>query len=232
MRLLVISPSRNEELAAKMVATARRVGIEPMLYGFESGNTLGQDYQGTDIVKILTERTDAEWVMGVDAYDLVFVGGEDEIMEKAQCFEHPMIISAEMDGLQGMRKTNEELARQCAEAGGQMPQINIGGWIGKREYALHVLNESERLYRYKPETPNYDHDIHVQYLALMKAWGGGPEFHLDWNAVIFQSMNKCDVFWSEKRLVNRITGTMPPILHYHGDQTRVAFNEAVERILA
>jgi len=231
MRLLVISPCRDASFAERMVATARRVGIEPLLYGFNSNHPHGKDYQGTDIVNILTERTDAEYVMGVDAPDVAFLAGEDEIMEKFATFEHPLVISAEREGVRGIEKTQEELYRQCEAVGGQLAQPNIGCWIGKREYALHCFNEAERLYKDKPENPAYSYDNHFQYLALMKAWGGGPSFHLDHNSVIFQSMNNANVILEGKRVRNLITGTIPPILHFNGDPTRGAYGRMVEEIL-
>lgn len=231
MKLLVISPTPNAEHAAKMVATARRVGIEPLLYGFNSNHPHGKDYQGTDIVNILTERTDAEIVMGVDAPDVAFLSGEDEILEKFATFEHPFVVSAENDGVRGLDRLQEELFRQCMVANGYFAQMNIGCWIGRRDYALQCFNEAERLYAHRPENPEYNYDNHFQYLAMMKAWGGLP-FHIDNNCVLFQSMNKASTGIIDYRVVNLITNTYPPILHYNGDPTRTAYNAMMERILS
>jgi len=231
VKLLVISPTANAAHAERMIATARRVGIEPLLYGFNSNHPHGKDYQGTDIVNILTERTDAEYVMGIDAPDVAFLAGEDEIMEKFATFEYPMIVSAEWNGVGGLRKTKDELYRQCMEAGGYHSQLNIGCWVGQREYALHVLNEAERLYKDRPEDPDYSYDNHFQYLCLMKAWGGGPEFHIDTHCVLFQSMSTAETELVGGRIRNTITGTYPPVLHFNGDPTRGAYGRMVEEIL-
>ncbi len=232
LKLLVISPSTNVENAAKMVATARRVGIEPFLYGFNSNHPHGKDYQGTDIVKILTERTDAEYVMGVDAPDVAFLGGESEILEKLAMFDYPFVVSAEHDGVRGLDRLQDELLRQCQQAGGYFAQMNIGCWIGDRQYALECFNEAERLYAHRPENPDYNYDNHFQYLAMMKAWGGLP-FHIDNDCVLFQSMNKAEWRFLERsrRLINTVTQMYPPVLHFNGDPTRAAFNAIVERIL-
>lgn len=228
--LLVISPTPNVENAAKMVATARRVGIEPLLYGFNSNHPHGKDYQGTDIVKILSE-TDAEYVMGVDAPDVAFLAGESEILQKLSFFKFPFVVSAEHDGVRGLDRLQEELHRQCVQADGYFAQMNIGCWIGKREYALLCFNEAERLYAHRPENPDYNYDNHFQYLAMMKAWGGLP-FHIDNDCYIFQSMNKAaTVLHDTKRLSNLNTGSLPCVLHFNGDPTRGAYNEMVERIL-
>jgi hypothetical protein len=247
VRLLVISPAHDVHKAEGMIATARRVGIEPVIYGLNSTHPHGKDYQGSDIIDILKERTDAEYVMGVDAYDVAFVGGEDEIVDKFlnefDKFSWPFVISAEQDGVSGLDKTKWEIYRLGKAVGAYHTQPNIGGWIGKRMYALEVFNAAERLWRDRPEDPTYSYDNHFQWLAMMYAWGAGevgkwmtgaPEFAIDWHCRIFQSMNKVDrdVEWvGGDRLRNVKTSTLPPILHFNGDPTRGRYAEAVRRIL-
>ncbi len=230
MKLLVISPAPSIQYAAKMTATARRVGLDPLIYGLKSNHPHGKDYQGTDIVKILTERTDAEYIMGVDAPDVAFLAGKDEIFRAFETFDYPLVISTELDGVTGLEKTQLELDRQCQERGGYFAKLNIGCWIGERGYALHCFNEAERLYKDNPENPAYSYDNHFQWLAMMKAWGGA-DFDLDIHCKIFQSMNKAATEWVDGRIRNTVTGTFPSVLHYNGDPSRVAFNEMVWRIL-
>lgn len=235
MKLLVISPCADASKAERMVATARRVGIEPLLYGFTSNHPHGKDYQGTDIVKILGERTDAEVVMGVDAPDVAFLDGEAEILSKFSTFAHLFVMSAEREGVRGLDKTQVELQRQCQEVGGYFAQPNIGCWIGERVYTLKCFNEAQRLYEGKEDDPEhpYSYDNHFQWLAMMKAWGGLP-FEIDWHCSIFQSMNQAKgVAWdgTAGRVRNHKTSTWPSVLHYNGDPTQGAYNEMVKRIL-
>ena len=230
--LLVISPTASNEQAELMVRTARRVGIEPMLYGQSCRHPHGKDYQGTEIVRILTERTDAEYVMGVDAYDVAWLTGEEETLDKFKRFEHPFVMSCERTGVGGLVKTKNRLTKMCYEVGGTLPQPNIGGWIGERKYALHCFNEAQRLYEHNPEDPNYNYDNHYQWLAMMKAWGGA-EFDLDWFSVIFQSMDGANYSWviPNRRISNMDTLTWPSVAHFHGDPTRVAYREMCARLL-
>jgi hypothetical protein len=111
--------------------------------------------------------------------------------------------------------------------------MNIGAWIGQREYALECFNEAERLYKDRPENPDYNYDNHFQYLAMMKAWGGMP-FQIDWHCVIFQSMNKANTKWlpETKRVWNQSTGTFPPVIHFNGDPSREAYGAMVKEILS
>ena len=223
MSLLVISPTRTNEQAELMVRTARRVGIEPLLYGQHLSHTHGKDYQGTAIVEILQQRTDAEFVMGVDAYDVAFLVGEEEILYKFNMFAYPFVMSVERTGVGGLVNTKNKLMEFAIERGMPFAQPNIGGWIGKREYVLHCFNEAERLYKDHPEDPNYNYDNHYQWLAMMKAWGGS-EFSLDYEANIFQSMDQAEVSeLTNGRVFNKVTLSSPCILHYHGDPTRVGY---------
>ena len=234
MRLLVISPTAHPPHAERMIATAKRVGIEPVLYGLTSNHPHGKDYQGTDIVKILAERTDAEVVMGVDAPDVAFVAGEEEILGKFAEFKHSFVMSAEREGVRGLDKTQVEIHKQCIEASGYFAQPNIGCWIGERTYTLRCFNEAQRLYEGvldDPEHP-YSYDNHYQWLSMMKAWGGLP-FEIDWHCSIFQSMNQANqsVERDGKRIRNKVTGTLPSVIHYNGDPTRGAYHKFVQYIL-
>jgi hypothetical protein len=68
---------------------------------------------------------------------------------------------------------------------------------------------------------------------MSKAWGG-PEFALDWNCKIFQSMNQADVLFDDttRRAINGTTNTQPCVLHYNGDKTYAAHREMAARLLA
>lgn len=246
MSLFVMSPCYCPDAtpADGMVATARRVGLEPHLYGV--GQTIATNCanaQGTDMIALVESRPE-KYILCVDCMDVAFLAGADEIMEKFLSFNTGLVVSAEMEGITGVRKTKEKLHRMCIAAGGYHPQLNIGAWIGEREYTLHAFREAERIYRPQPED-SYNYDVLPQWLMQMKAKTGvggvdleggdtGPEFELDWSCVLFQSMNKASLEWDStgKRMRNLVTGTMPVLLHYNGDKTYGAHREMVRRILA
>lgn len=237
MRLLVISPAGYMDYAQPMIRSAGKVGIEPLIYGLNCSHPHGKDYQGTEMVKMLLEHSEAEYVMCVDAYDVAFVAREDEILGKLERFQYPMVVSAEREGVSGLRMTKEKLYQMCMDEGGYHAQLNIGGWIGERDYALDCFNEAERLYKdlgrwkdepWYAETAGYSYDNHFQWMCLMKAWGHGLPFHIDTKCEIFQSMNQADVDVVEKRVFNRVTKTWPAVLHYNGDKTYQTFRKMVD----
>jgi hypothetical protein len=225
------------EPAQGMVATARRVGLEPLLYGV--GQTIAtncSNAQGTDMLALLEQRRE-EFVLCVDCMDVAFVTGKAEIMSKFEEFGEGLVVSAEHDGITGLPKTKEKLHKMCLAEGGYHAQLNIGAWIGRRTYALHCFREAERLWRSRPEDPSYNYDVLPQWLMQMKALTGvggvdvpqeGPRFALDWHAKLFQSMNKTDAVHMHGKLAhNNLTDTWPVLLHYNGDKSRGAFNAMV-----
>ena len=241
MSLLVMSPCYcpTDEPARGLVETARRVGIEVLLYGVgQQIATNCSNAQGTDMLALMEQRPE-EHIMCVDCMDVALLAGVDEIMSKFEAMNTGLVISAERDGITGVRKTEARLADMCIADGGYHAQLNIGGWIGDRKYALHVFKEAERLYRPIPED-SYNYDVLPQWLMQMKAQLGvggepgpaGPEFKLDWHCKLFQSMNKAGgVEWHDKRVHNTVTGTWPVMIHYNGDKSYAAYHEIVRFIL-
>ena len=234
MSLFVMSPCYcpTAEPADGMMATAHRVGLSPHLYVV--GKVIAtncSNAQGTDMLALIESRTE-EYIMCVDSMDIAFLAGEAEIMEKFHSFNSGLVVSTELEGISGLRKTKQRLHEMCIAAGGYHPQLNIGAWIGERKYALHCFTESERIWRPKPEDPNYNYDVLPQWLMEMKAWGEGPEFVLDIKCVLFQSMNHADTSMEGKRVRNNVTGTLPILLHYNGDKTYAAHREMVKGLLA
>lgn len=234
MSLFVMSPCYcpTAEPAAGMMATANRVGLRPHLYGV--GKTIAtncSNAQGVDMLELIASRTE-DYILCVDCMDIAFLAGEEEIMEKFHSMNSGLVVSAEQDGIEGVRKTKVRLHQMCIAEGGYHPQLNIGAYIGERKYALHCFTEAERIWRDRPEDPNYNYDCLPQWMMMMKAWGEGPDFTLDTKDVLFQSMNKADTSMEGKRVRNNVTGTLPVLLHYNGDKSRVAYHEMVERLLA
>ena len=230
MSLCVLSPCWDSEQGALMVESAHRHGIHPELYDLGvvcDGH--GGNIQYYDLLPILERKTDKH-VLVTDCADVLWLAGEDEIMEKFASFNCGFVVSAEHDGCTGLPKTAEKLDLMRIEAGGYFGQINVGLWIGEREYALHVLKESYRLYKDKPEDPTYSYDSAWQWLSLMRAAGDGPRFELDMNCVLFQSMNHADTEFLFGRVMNSVVCSWPCLLHYNGDKTRGAYKEMAERL--
>ena len=224
-----------------MMATAKRVGLNPYLYGVgQQINTNCSNAQGTDMIALVESRSESH-ILCVDCMDVAFLAGELEIMEKFLSFNTGLVVSTEREGIAGLARTKERLHQMCNADGGYHPQLNIGAWIGEREYAVHCFREAERLWRHRPEDPSYNYDVLPQWLMQMKSGIGvggvdvgpeGPEFALDWRCEMFQSMNMADVTMVGDRALNNVTGTTPVLLHYNGDKTYGAHREMVRGLMA
>ncbi len=238
MSLVVVSPAYyhtqadQDEWSGRMQATARRVGLNIVVFGLgkqiDCHNTNAQSF---DLIEVLKERTETH-VLVCDCVDVAFLAGEEEIMKKFESFNSGMVVSSEKDALCGMPKTGARMAE--IHAGGYYTNLNIGLWMGEREYATHCLAESMRLYRYNPEDPTYVPDSPQAWMALMMAWGGGPDFTLDKNCVLFQSMG----VWGPNQVVdegdrvhNVVTDTWPVAVHYHGDKSYIAYSKKIKDLL-
>ncbi len=238
MSLLVVSPAYyhtqadQDEWSGRMAATARRLGLNLLVFGLgrqiDCHNTNAQSF---DLIEILKERTE-DYILVCDCVDVAFLAPEDEIVDKFKSFNAGMVVSGEKDALCGMPKTGARMSE--LNKGGYFTNLNIGLWMGEREYATHCLAESMRLYRYNPEDPTYIPDSPQAWMALMMAWGGGPAFTLDRDCVLFQSMGARgpdDLVLEGKRIQNTVTGTWPVALHYNGDKSYGGYRKMVEHLL-
>lgn len=255
MSLLIASPAyyptteEQNRWAGRMVATARKQGFEPLLYGLgkqcDCHNTNAQSF---DLIEVMEQRTE-DYVLVCDCVDVAFLADESEIMSKFQSFNSGMVVSAEKDCIPGMRLTGGELGKYP----GFFTNLNIGLWMGERKYAIHCLSESMRLYRQNPETQECWPDSPQAWMGYMLAWGNRdpqtateevrhlcvgetPRFELDRNCMLFQSMNlgggASQIVQHGKRVLNTVTGTEPVALHYNGDKSYVGYYAMVERLLA
>lgn len=230
-RLLIVSPCYSCEDGAGMVATAKLQGLDPELTDV---NVRSDCHQGNNqfynLMPLLEARTE-KYVACCDCVDVAWLAGEEEIMAKFFSFNSGMVVSAEKDQLAGMGETGTILDKYP----GFFKNLNIGLWIGERTYAIHVLRESYRLYFDRPAIANYKYNSPQAWMNLMLAGGDGPEFALDRNCVLFQSMNlgsPDDVAIEGKRVRNKTTGTYPCALHYNGDKSLKSYRAMVERLLA
>lgn len=121
----VISPAffKNDSLIQYLVKSAERHGIDLRLYG------MGETYKGwidTHITRALqaVSALDSELVMFVDAADVIFLAGPEEIERHYRRQDADIVMAKEHSGL------------------------NFGGWVGRRDVALSMLS---RLAEFMPE---------------------------------------------------------------------------------
>ena len=233
MSLLVISrcyfpPSEVEQFSGHMMATARRVGLDPYRFGIgEQMSTHGGSGEGPGALAVL-ESSNEDYVLCCDCMDVAFLAGEAEILDKFLEFKCGFVVSGERNALHQMEKSSAVLQSYP----GYFKEINVGLWIGKRTHAIDVLSEAIRRFRYHDDT--HGQDTLQTWLPLMYVAGDGPEFEIDRDCKLFQSMNAIhgpDVKMFGKRAHNLVTGNWPVALHYNGDKSRRDYMARVEELL-
>lgn len=223
-------PDYVETAAGKMMSTARRIGLEPKPFGIgETQSTHGGSGEGPGAIQALQE-SDAEYVLCCDCADVAFLATQEEIMEKFLSFRMDFVVSTERCALRLMEPTSKVLNRFP----GYQKEVNVGLWIGKRTHAIDVIQYAIDHYRYHDDT--HGQDTLQTWLPLMYVSGNGPEFELDRNCVLFQSMagvapGVVNYDPNTHRVTNGVTGTAPCAIHFNGDKSLVAYTEFVGELM-
>lgn len=217
MRLQILSTSGSLEAAARMLASANIHRLSVRLEVCRMGSPHGGDTQGAWPVEQWLPTMDCEYVLMADSYDVLFLAGEEEILDKFASFENDFVMSAENYCM----TEHLDIPRIFTSwtKPGSHPYPNCGLWIGKRKRAIELLKQSIDLYRKTPRYPEYA-------LDGVGAWftygllDGTMDFALDRNSVLFQSMggpitNTFPVV-KDGRIFNTVTQEWPIAIHYNG----------------
>ncbi|CEP02364.1 DUF5672 domain-containing protein [Plasmodiophora brassicae] len=162
-------------------------------------------------------------VMFVDAYDVLLVDTEANIVDKFLAMNEPVVFTAEkgcwpfMDG----RPDGERICQDEYPASPTPYRyLNSGGWIGYAGAAVKAFEEMMAL----PEASAKAIDQELASLVLLH---GRARVALDHRASIFQSVHlSVDDLVVEhepsqgnldSRWRNRVTGTYPSVLHFNGN---------------
>jgi hypothetical protein len=139
------------------------------------------------------------------------------MLEKFDTFDSPFVIGTEMSSHVRGEDIETGMTRLWKESGHRYGALNIGYWIGYREYAIELLQKSIDLYR---GTPNQlDNPQAWLPMGLVR---GTLEFTLDRNAVLFQPAEDMpNLQIVNGRLHNIATDTWPSMIHFNGSGGRL-----------
>jgi hypothetical protein len=216
MSLILLSPAGNEDVAKRMKWSAEKHGLKVRLMVGPMGSPHGADIQAVWPIQLMKTLTE-EYVMMVDAPDVLLLAGEDEILDKFHSFGNPFVMSAENYCMTNHLDIPTLLPAMCKPT--SHPYPNCGCWIGERQRAIDLLQQSIDLYRYTPAYPSYALDGPGAWFTYGRLYGT-MDYALDCDSVLFQSMggpttnHYAEV--REGRIYNRETGTWPIAIHYNG----------------
>ena len=208
-------PPGTERIADRLRHSAKHFSYPDvtlyMLGMLSPGSPHGGEMQGVYIIEEM-KRSTAELVICSDASDVLFTGPMDEMLEKFLAFDSPFVIGTEMSSHVRGEDIETGMTRLWKESGHRYGALNIGYWIGYREYAIELLQKSIDLYR---GTPNQlDNPQAWLPMGLVR---DTLVFTLDRNAVLFQPAEDMPNLRIENgRLHNVVTDTWPSMIHFNG----------------
>lgn len=207
--LVILSPVFYDNAAYSdlMVASARAHGLNVRLFGIgEPFIPHGADAQVLRLALLMSEGKIADHVLVTDCRDVLFLAGEEEIMQKFYQFDSPLVMSTEKH----CWPPDPEIVAYFWGKG----YINAGQYIGKWEHVEHCLKFL--LDNYRGQHPGADNSQGWWMWAKMRHQ---LKFALDTRCQIFQSMDSQDhdIIAGAGRAKNVRHNTFPCSLHFNGN---------------
>lgn len=221
-KLTVVSPAFYETTQPYqlLVDSCKHYGIQLHLYG------LGEPWPWYFDAKVLRlkaeiEELDTELVLVCDADDAFIMGPQAEILNKYYRFESDIVVSADRTQEEGDSKFPQSIFRDLYPLSSTpWRYCNSGGYIGKKESILDLLNTMATLKQpeYIPiyRSKDWDNDQFRMSIAYLN----GYAMRVDTRCNIFQTTGcaeKEELVWKSNYLMNSVTGNFPCIIHFNGN---------------
>lgn len=164
------------------------------------------------VLEFLARTDDDETVMFVDAYDVVFLAGADEIETKFKSFAHPLVVSTEQNcNVDGGLLVRFPVWLRYPKGTPPYRFINTGSFLGNAGYMRALLRDLEvRPTDCEQTKLNRYFTTHRDAIAL------------DYQHQIFTctagrtGLEEQDYRLEGERLRNTVTGSLPSVLHCPG----------------
>ena len=187
--------------------SCRRAGMDLVVVGKGSAWRGSTHNKLKDLTRFLRHcRGHHTHLLYTDAYDSLVLGPLSSILRRFQEADTPLLMSAERTCFPGGPGRGPE---DYPEAPTPYRYLNAGGFIGRIDYLLDVLDQLG-----VDKVPDFGSD---------QAWwtdvylGGRIEMKLDHRCRVFQCLHasRGDLVL-DNGIINRVTGTRPLVLHGNG----------------
>jgi len=157
--------------------------------------------------RLNTVKDNFKYVLYTDASDSFFLTGLPEIIEKYEAMGKPILITSAEKACHPF----EDLVNQFPESPTPYRFMNPGNFLGEIDYVLDILSKCKAFYYL--QTNDQGH--------WMRMWEKDkPAIWFDYYCDLFQPMSDSDFereFTIENgRLINKVTGKKPCIVHFNG----------------
>ena len=206
--LAVLCATQETEGLKRTQHTLNKFGIDYRVYG------LGMEWQGNGMKQVAAWKISNEvlgqykFILSLDAYDMLCVAPEDEIIWKFMSFQHPMVISAEINCW-----PDDELRSKYPPPRTQSPYRHIcgGAYMAQTEYIAKMLSVWGVNEEFRASS-----DQRFLTKCLLENTGC---MKIDEEAVLFQNLCKVPVENFHdigSRMINKTTFQIPCFIHGNG----------------
>lgn len=215
--ILTVATDNNEPLK-RFIHSCNNYGLRYKILGLDyewSGGNMADSPGGGMKLNLLKEELKNykkdEIILFSDSYDVIFLSGEKEIMEKYTDYNSDIVFAGE-------RKCwpNESI-KTIFTGKGKYKYINSGGFIGKVDTIRKLIDVEFE------DTYDDQYLIHSRYESFKK------NILIDEECKIFQTSSNdtkdLEIMYQKNRLKNNVYDTYP--CHYHGNggkNTKVIYN--------
>jgi hypothetical protein len=204
------------------IESCKRNNIEPVILGWDE-KWIGFGKKSMMIRDYIKSLPDEEIVISVDPFDVIFLTGLDEIEKKFNQIPASFLCGAlSLGKFRGaiynyeFNKTDKKLPRTATDY--NFP--NTGTWISRAGYARYLIDELVN--KYEMTETSMDQQL-ITGLYIYNS----HMVNIDWNSEIFHNLlfkdfvtrrpDLKDLKFSDGRIINTASGSMPCILHASGN---------------
>jgi len=182
-------------------------GISPKLLGWDTAPEGALHRKATSVAAEIAEYDDGRIVLFADAFDVLFLDPLPGIVERFRAIGKPILFSAEKGCYPSW-----DLAVDYPKPVTPWSYLNSGAYIGYAGPLKAMLREMLAL-------PSVREDAMDQELATLVYLYGSSAMAIDHRCEVFMNLHlsQWDLEWTGKRYRNRVTGTLPSILHFNGN---------------
>ena len=216
--LHIITLGSNEDEMKYLKDSAQRNGVTIQFILCDKWN--GYIDKITTMKDVVERIPDDDIVCFIDAYDVLLLTNEEEILSKFHSYDCDLLLSSELNCYPGenMPRYNEVYNHLAMEKMTNFKYVNSGGYIGYKR-AL------QKLFDWKPVEEiidiiqlggdqNYFTEYYLEFACVSE-----KRIKIDMFQRIFQSVYKMhfeDIEFINGRVVNSVLGEKPCFVHFNG----------------
>lgn len=241
-KLCVVSPAYYTDSSKYEMLTesCKYFKLDLHLYG------MGEEwpwYYNAKVIQLAREidKIDAEYILVCDADDAFFMAGENEILHTYRKITDKILVAADRVG-EGDELYPQSIFRDLyPPSATPWRYCNSGGYIGKKQAILHLLNEMAKTEEAEFIPVWRSKDWSNDQFRMSVCYLNGYDLKIDTGCKVFQTMGSIEpleykwgppfgVRTSTNFFFNKATHSFPCVIHFNGNAPGIkeAYNRCFE----